>query len=840
VLAGRCYEESALPYQPFVEALRTYIADCPAGEVTVQVAPRRAELSALLPELAGAEVPAGIAGDPERERFRLYDAVSSLLTDAAGLRPVVLLLDDVHWADSGSLLMLRHLARSTEGARLLILATYRPLEVADEHPLAKALAELRRGRMVQELDLGGLAQADVEALIAAQAGVEVAQRVAPRVARRTEGNPFFVEELLRAAGDEGSLSEAEGEIPLSVRDLLLRRLGRLDDWSRRTLGVAAVVGQEFDLGLLEQLAEGDTEDVLELLEAAMAAEVLVEDPGRPGRWRFAHALIQETIYSELSATRRALLHRRIGDALEADGAPAERAGDLARHFHAAGDLEKAFTYHRQAAEAAEAVHATETALEHVNGALVAGELLGRDPVGERSMRELLRSRAWLSSDTESANSDYQAALAAARQAGDRELEIHVLNGLGMLWHVRGGGRSQDYHEEALRVAEEIGDRAGEVSALNRLSLVHANELDFARAVELGERALSIAEAMGDERAMARAMDSLKFCALQLGHVERLEELTHWLERFHRRTGDRWYLMWTLMESAYVPLARNRWTEATARAEEALALARGSGDRYSLPLILDTISWIQRCAGDFGAALATAHEARECAVALETWEGWAAAGLGSLYLDLLAFDDAVAVLERGLAQAEAAEARGQVFRCLGPLALAHLGAGRLDQAVEVAGRAAETGEAITVPAGRSYIWGDMAQGAVAEVALAAGDAERAREILVGLAAAAEREGVRFSLARQARALGDCLVAAGEIDGAERELHRALAAAGDSVPSERWQAHASLARLAADRGDGEGAAEHAAAARRGVEEIAANLRDDALASRLREAAAARIPG
>ena len=198
----------------------------------------------------------------------------------------------------------------------------------------------------------------------------------------------------------------------------------------------------------------------------------------------------------------------------------------------------------------------------------------------------------------------------------------------------------------------------------------ANELEFAEAVELGERALEIARRAGDELAVSRAMDSLKFAALQLGDVERLEELCAELERAQRKRGEEWYLQFTLCESCYVPAERCDWGEAERRIAEAMAISERTGDPGSGVLIRDTFSWIARCRGDYARSLAFG---REAVIRADTpgadWLGWAAAGLATPLLDLGAAEEAVAALQRGLAAAERNRARGQIFRCLGALSSA---------------------------------------------------------------------------------------------------------------------------------------------------------------------------
>ncbi len=847
VLAGSCHEETHVPYQPFVQALRHYIACCPPAELAVQVTPRRAQLAAILPELEDARSPYGPTGlGAEQERFRLFETVSSLLADAAHLRPLVLFLDDLHWADQSSLLLLRHLARSAKGAPLMVLGTYRPVEVGEEHPLADALAELRRSRTVERLALSGLGEGEVAELIAGRTGLQAPSGFVRRVAERSEGNPFFIEELLHDVDAESDWDVAAGGVPDSVRDLLLRRLRGLGDDCRQALSVAAVAGREFELDVLERVLEHPRDRLIDLVEEAIGADVLVEPAQSVGRLSFSHALFRETIYEQLSATRKAQVHGRIAAAIEQapTDRPDERAGTLAYHYRAAGELRKAFDYHRQAATAAERVHAQETALENLDGAIVAGEMLGMTAATDETIRDLYRARAWTFrqlGEPERALADLEHALEGARAAGDQATEMHVRNALGTHWHVLDPGASRRFHEQALGIAEELGDESAQVSALNRLSLVLANELEFAEAVELGERALQIARHAGDELAVSRAMDSLKFAALQLGDLDRLEELCAELEQSQRRRGDLWYLQWTLGESCYVPLERCDWQEAERRVTEALAISdRMGGERNAGVLFRDTASWIARCRGDYARSLALGREAVAAADTSEAdWLGWATAGLATPLLDLRASEEAVAVLERGLAAAERNRARGQIFRCLGALSSAMRMTGADTQANDLAERAQLIAEQVTTPPGKVDFWGEQAYFAIAETQLTAGDVERAEETIRGRLQAWERSGAQRSIARTARFLARCAEARGDWAAAGRMLARSAEAAGDDgLICERWQIEAGLARVAAAADSLADAEEHGRRAHELIDTMAASVEDEEIGARFRERALAEI--
>jgi tetratricopeptide (TPR) repeat protein len=418
--------------------------------------------------------------------------------------------------------------------------------------------------------------------------------------------------------------------------------------------------------------------------------------------------------------------------------------------------------------------------------------------------------------------------------------MHARNALGTHWHVLDPQASRRCHEEALRIAEELDDESGQVSALNRLSLVLANELEFAEAVELGERALEIARRAGDDTAVSRAMDSLKFVALQLGDVERLEELCAELERDQRKRGDLYYLQWTLCESSYAPLERCDWQEAERRTAEALAISERIGDRVSGVLIRDTLSWVARCRGDHARSLAYGREAVTRADTPDAdWLGWAAAGLATPLLDLRAPEEAVAVLERGLAAAEHNRARGQIFRCLGALSSAHRLAGLEQEARTLAERALRIADRVTTPPGKVDFWGERAYLAIAETQLAAGDIARAEEALRARLEVWEGSGARRSIAMTARALARCAEARGDWASAARMLARSAEAAGEEgLICERWQIEAALARVDAAAGRVEEAEVHRRRARELIDAMAASVGNEELETPFRARALAEI--
>ena len=390
VLWGRCDPELGAPFEPFVEALRRYTGGVPAERLREEVGPLAGELTRLLPELS-ARVP-GLAeplkAEPETERHRMFEAVTDLLSASSETSPVVLVLDDLHWADKPSLLLLRHLLRSVTPLRLLILATYRDTDLDRSHPLAEALGDLRRESGVTRLDLVGLDSGGVEEFMEAAAGHHLegpALDLARAVHAETEGNPFFVGEMLRHLVESGFLVQrddrwtsdftlAEVGIPEGIREVVGRRLSRLSDTTNDALAWAAVIGPEFDLAVIEAAGGPAGNDLFDALDEATQAAVLQEVGGTIGRYRFAHALVRSALYEELSTNRRVRMHWAVGEAIDArSGAAADAPLDaLAYHYGEgalAGDPERAVAVARRAAARARSELAFEAAVGHLDRAL---------------------------------------------------------------------------------------------------------------------------------------------------------------------------------------------------------------------------------------------------------------------------------------------------------------------------------------------------------------------------------------------------------------------------------------------------------------------------------------
>ncbi|OBB79226.1 hypothetical protein A5760_21070 [Mycobacterium colombiense] len=383
VLYGHCDEELAASYQPWVQALQGLVEHCPIEVLEEHVVDHGGELRRLVPELARriSDVPGPQVSDPETERYLLFAAIVGLL-QRAGAEQLVVLLDDLHWADKPSLQLLKHVISNMVDARLLVMCTYRDTDIGADHPLTSLLADLRREQGVEWVRLDGLVQDEVESLIAAAAGHDLdaaGLKLAEAVRRESDGNPFFVTEILRHLLESGAIAQgADGRyvvttrigelgIPRSVRDVIGQRIRRLGQDAVGALSAAAIIGREFDLELLSSVTDRGEDELLDSLEAAVAGSVLRESPQTPGRFIFTHALINHTLYEDLSRTRRARLHTRIAEAIEHTYGENsdERLGQLAYHWAAATQSvnpAKAISYARRAGERALAQLAPDEAL----------------------------------------------------------------------------------------------------------------------------------------------------------------------------------------------------------------------------------------------------------------------------------------------------------------------------------------------------------------------------------------------------------------------------------------------------------------------------------------------
>ena len=551
VLYGRCEEDVALPYQPFVEALDWYTrhADQPVlGRYPAELT----RLQPLLPaRVTGIGLP--VVSDARSEEYLLFEATSSWLIELARHQPLVLVLDDLHWASKPVLLLLRHVLRAAAGDRqaalILVVGTYRSTDVEADHPLSQVVADLRALAIVDRVDIAGLTLAEVEEFVDRRVGEHDGENenLAVALHAETEGNPFFLEEMLRhlreTAAVEGcgpgrTLTDLVATtVPESVSDVVRRRIGRLSEPAVELLSLAAVLGRDVDVEVLAALRDVPEEALLDSLDEALRAR-LIEETGAD-HYRFAHALVRATLAEALSATRRRRLHRRVAEVIEK--LRPDDAVALAHHYREAGPdcSSRAVRYTLAAAEQS-----------------LAGRALADAETRFRTVLDLLVS-----------------------STGDTAQErLRALCGLGEAQRDQGDSGYRATLLEAARLALEGGD----VTLAVRATLSNSRGLPSVIG-GLDEERLAVTEAALELVGPAPSADRARLLAQLAGEISFTREdqrrlaLADEAEDMARDLRDDALLAWVLNRTGYAAFHARRVSRLVARAEEATRLSDATGD-----------------------------------------------------------------------------------------------------------------------------------------------------------------------------------------------------------------------------------------------------------------------
>ncbi|MGH9223784.1 MAG: ATP-binding protein, partial [Acidimicrobiales bacterium] len=547
VLFGAADEGPLMPYQPLAEAIGRYLDQLPPPDVESIRATHGGALTRIVPEFAvGACLPPP-GDEDETERYRLFSAAGSFLARQSAVAPLLLVVDDLQWADEASLSLLRHVLRRGE-VRAMIVATYRDTDIRADHPLHAWLADVQRNESVVLVRLGGLDAHEIGLLISTVSeslGDGSGREAAEVLERRTKGNAFFVCELL-ADG-----YRPDGGVPQTVRAAVVQRLAHLSDDVSRSLTVAAVLGREFDVRVVEQVAGMAAEPILLATEEAARAGIIDEQAGSEGTYQFAHGLFREVLYDALSGWRRRRLHAEVARCLEAMPAPQpttrRRVAELAYHFveaGEAGDLAKAVGYAATAAEDALASLAYEEAARYYRMALSTGRADSRDG-------DLLLGLA----QAESGRGDVDAALAGVVAAADlarRSVAVEPLAEAALtLAQIRRSVKGDAVRDALLREAFAV---LPESDSGLRVRLLVARQ----HTKEGGDwslQAVAMARRLGDPRVLAVALEG-RLAALdrQEDGPERLR-LSAELTQISDQIGDR--------EKAFVAQLHRYWTQFEA-------------------------------------------------------------------------------------------------------------------------------------------------------------------------------------------------------------------------------------------------------------------------------------
>jgi predicted ATPase/DNA-binding CsgD family transcriptional regulator len=752
VLEGRCFEaDRALPFAPALDILRALVDSHGTAETLRLAGAAAPELSRLLPELSADSTTV----DPDRvdraaAKRRLLDGFARLLTRIASEQPLLLVIEDIHWLDASSLDLLLHLARRSElqGERLLLLMTYRGDEGNTE--LEHCLATLDRERLGTEIRLDRLDASQVAAMLQAIFGVEspVPAELLHAIFSLTEGNPFFIEELLTVLGPEQGFVAAHGgwtrdqlrhpRIPRSIHGAILQRLQSLSDPARDVLTLAAVAGRRFDFDLLRALSKLDEETLLDLMKELVAGRLVVEESG--DRFVFRHALTREAIYAGLLDRERRLLHRRVAEAIELHYATSleSRLDDLATHYDAAGSWTEALEASYRAGMRAASLHAPRAAADQFTRAIKAARALGLAPDPQIHQE---RGRAYETvGEFEHALADYELALDLTRAAGNLHAEWRILLDLGLLWASRDYAQAGRFASLALEVARKIGDPNLIAHALNRLGNWQLNNEQPKEAIALHREALAILETQGNERGVAETLDLLGMATAMGADATAAMRWNARAAEHWRGMGDPRGLAASLAGCVLSAYTYHSSTVASALriedvrvfGEESLALSREIGWRAGESHALwGYCGMTLGAAGLYSVALPATKDALKIASEIEhrQWMTAARCILGNLYGDLGSREVARVELEAAL---EMAREIGSPFWVRSAAAWL---ASALIEGDTFADAAALLREELGDETPFDTIAGRLLWCAAVELALAQGDSTRALELIDRLVAAA---------------------------------------------------------------------------------------------------------
>ncbi len=682
LLGGQCFPtDRSCPYAPLLDLLHAFLAPLSASQIATALGPSARVLLPLLPERVQhlpemASLPPLSSLDAEQEQRRLFATLAEVITKQASSRPVLLVMEDMHWSDESTLEFLLFFARRTAAFRLLLLLTYREEEVGQS--LRSFLAHLDRERLRQDIALVSLSRAHTETMLLTilPGAASLPAGMLDALYGLTEGNPFFLEEVLKTVLMAGELVWVEDgwhwkrtdtwRIPRSLQDVIELRLTRVSTDARRVLQLAAVAGRRFDFALLQRITQHDEASLVELMREVIAAQLVMEESAE--QFAFRHALTQQAIAAGLLARERRALHGTIAQALEQLHAAAldSSLADLAYHCTEAERWSDALEYAKRAAEQAQALSAPHVSVEQWTRVMHAAGQLGQ-AVPPTSYRARGQAYATLG-DFEQAKTDYERALLAARQAEDGRLEGLSLLDLGVLWTSRDYQRAGVYFQQAVDLAAHLGDAELHAQSLNRLGNWLLNTGQSAEALAKHHEALELFEAQHDQPGMAETFDLLG-TVYSLGGDPLNAVLMYGRAIEVLRVVDNRSVLSSCLAmratfacpwSGYMSCTLNwSFAECARDVAEALQLARemqwAAGEAFA-ELMFGGV-----CAsfGQFGAALAHGQQGLRLATEINHQQWWVCAHdtLARISLTLLAPEQALAHAEIGL---EAVRELGSAF------------------------------------------------------------------------------------------------------------------------------------------------------------------------------------
>lgn len=633
-LAGNCYDhDDAAPFIPIVEILDGALARYASPEVFRRaLGDNAAEVARLMPEMRRMfpDIPSPSETTPEQSRRVLFNAIAKFLARAAANTPVLLILEDLHWADEATLSLLTHVARSVSNLPVMIIGTFRDYALDPGGPLAQTLDECTRLHLLERVNLHGLSAASVSDMIRTLSGQEPPSSLVDAIYSLTEGNPFFVEELYKHLKEQGRLFDSSGkfrpsfkaddlDVPPSVRLIIGRRLAALDDETRKRLGTAAVVGRSFTFTLFEASTEADADLLLDSLEEAEAAGLVSSSLERgEALFQFSHELIRQVVLEGLSAPRRQRLHLRIADAIERiyKGSLEDKINDLAYHLWHAGSLaDPARTVQclMEAAKRAQAQSAYDTALSHIRNALErVRDLAAHDEQELDLLLEYLRvvrpTNRWTTSE---AGVIYARARELCERSGQSSKMCDILQG-SAFFHLGRGELAlvQDYAQRIVEISRSTSQPKSAVSgnyllgfALCCLGDLVSAHSHLAEAVRLGE-GMPPPFPGGGAKISARAIDALVLW--MLGYPDRAEASAIQAVQEAQESNNKQVETFAWMQLHIVVLFRREFARALEIADRAVS----SATEKHLEWFRTAISWSREACKTLGRAEGSIDRTRD--------------------------------------------------------------------------------------------------------------------------------------------------------------------------------------------------------------------------------------
>lgn len=802
VMRGGCSEaDLTLPYLPFLEAIGNYLSSADLDRLRARLGTSGHELGQLFPQLR----PDGVSsdgGDPSGQgKLRLFEGMISLFRDAASEHGLLLVLEDLHWADASTRELLDYLTRRLSHTRMLILATYRSDELDRKHPLLPLVQGWKRGNLVTLVELHPLAAAGLADMVRAIFDTqEVTDEFRDFLYRRTEGNPFVLEEMLKAALDRGDIYRSaigwerppdlsQLKIPPTVRDTILLRVERLQDEEAEILRMAAVLGQSFSYATLAAVSGKPEDTVLSALQRCVQQQLVEEQPQARERYRFRHSLTREAIYEDLIAPQRSRLHLRAAEVLR--GLPGTEPIDLAHHLLAAGRIEEAIPVCIKAAEDA----------ERRRGYQEAAELYGRilpdvkDPLLHAQLMCRIGESLYLDGQASRPLAYFADAVPALESLGQVRDAARYRLLLGRChWMQQRPEAAAVEYQRARAALEPLGPSADLANAYIRLAGLAAFDYRGEEAYSLASRAVEIAEAAHADPSRIWAYN---FVGLGLARMGRLDEGIEYLDRsfVEAQARDLWWIAANALgNGVHSRLIAYRGQEALSRVE---ALREFSGDyRWFGPVMhvlvlrhlgeprkaINSVESVMQQALEAGATTMVTRMARELSIAhsmagdheealrlmpsAENFHEYQdivprAYGAVRINIDAGRQSDAIREAERGLALLRPNQLRAEEFLLADVMLETFLAEGDLDHSGKVMARM-----------GTADPKDPHVQRMKGRMALQLDDLPEALEHLSASTDFFERVGYRDDERRSRRLLAEVKLRSGDRAGAEADLRRVL--------------------------------------------------------------------